>query len=178
MPGSSASVCSCGREQLGDPEIEQLHLAVGRHQDVAGLEIPVHDEILMGELDRLADRPEQTQPLGDGEATLVTVAVDRRAGDVLHGEVREPHLGDAGIEQLGDVGVLQPGQHSPLLQEAPHPVARSEPAFAHQLERHSLLHVLPLGQKHHAHPAGAQLVEHPVGTDPLAEGQQVRAGYR
>ena len=36
-----------GLEQLGDAEVEQLGHAVGRDEDVAGLDVAVHDEVLV-----------------------------------------------------------------------------------------------------------------------------------
>ena len=50
------------RKQLGDAEIEQLGNAVGRHQDIARLDVAVDDQFLMGVVDGRADCPEQLQP--------------------------------------------------------------------------------------------------------------------
>ncbi len=130
------------RQQLRDTEVQELHLAVGGHEDVAGLEVAMHHQVLVGVMDRLADGAEEAQPLGDRQPALVAVPVDRGARHVLHGEVREAQLGDAGVEQAGDVGVLEAGEDPALEEEAPHPVARGETAFADQLEGDPLLDVL------------------------------------
>jgi len=50
------------REDLGDPEIQQLGHALGGHQDVAGFQIAVHHQILMGVMHRRAHLLEQLQP--------------------------------------------------------------------------------------------------------------------
>ena len=48
-------------ELLGDPEVEQLHDAVGRHENVRRLEIAVNDEMAVRMLHRLADIAKETQ---------------------------------------------------------------------------------------------------------------------
>ena len=55
-------------EHLRDAEVEELHGAVGRYQDVRRLEVAVDDEILMGVADGVADRAEQAKPLVDRQA--------------------------------------------------------------------------------------------------------------
>ena len=50
-------------EQLRDAEVEQLRRAFGRHQDVGGLQVAVHDQVLVRVLDGAADVEEQLQPL-------------------------------------------------------------------------------------------------------------------
>ncbi len=49
-------------DQLGDAEIEQLGLAAGVDQDVAGLDVAVHHQVAVGEGDRRGDRHEKLEP--------------------------------------------------------------------------------------------------------------------
>ena len=60
-------------DRLGDAEVDDLghRLAVvERDQDVRRLDVAVDDPLLVGVLDRLADRDEQLQPLARASAGL------------------------------------------------------------------------------------------------------------
>ena len=60
-------------DRLGDAEVDDLghRLAVvERHQHVRRLDVAVDDPLLVGVLDRLADRDEQLEPLAGGELGL------------------------------------------------------------------------------------------------------------
>ena len=71
-PNCVNSVCSVSRwlDRLGHAEVDHLghRLAVvERDQDVGRLDVAVDDALLVGVLDRLADRDEQLQPLARRE---------------------------------------------------------------------------------------------------------------
>ena len=66
----------------------------------------MHDQVPVGEADRLADLAEELQPLADRQPLLVAIARDGHAIDVLHDEVRQPVVGDTAVQQRGDVRVL------------------------------------------------------------------------
>ena len=89
-----------------------------RDEDVRRLEVAVDDPLLVGVLDRLADRHEQLEPLARRELLLVAVLGDRHALDEFHDEVRPAVVGRAGVEDLGDVRVVHQGQRLPLGLEA------------------------------------------------------------
>ncbi len=55
------------REGLGEAEVEDLDLAVGRELDVGGLEVAVDDALAVGLLERLGDLPRDGERLVDGE---------------------------------------------------------------------------------------------------------------
>ena len=61
---------------------------------------------------------EEPQAGRDVEGSVVAPAVDRLALDVLEHQVGLAGLGDAGIDQLGDVGVLQTREDRALAAEA------------------------------------------------------------
>ena len=70
----------CGRQllvdRLGNPEVDDLgdrHAIVQRHQNVGRLDVAVDDALLMGVLDRVADRDEQLQPLAGCQVVVVAV---------------------------------------------------------------------------------------------------------
>jgi len=93
------------------------------------------DPLLVGVLDRLADRHEQLQPLARRQVVVVAVFRDRHAVDQLHDEVgpATPHApllkggsrfcpplakggkgGRPAIENAGDIDVVHHGQRLPL----------------------------------------------------------------
>ncbi len=108
-----------GIQQLGDAEIEQFRYAIGVHQDVAGFEIAVNDQLLVGVLDGVGHLPEQFQALAYRQLVRVGEGDQRLAVDALHDDVRRTVLSGAAIEQTGDVGMFERGQNPALLQEAP-----------------------------------------------------------
>ena len=65
------------------------------------------DEILVRVVHGGAHIMEETQPLLDPEALAVAVGGDRHAIHVLHDEERQLSVGDAAVEQLRDVRVVQ-----------------------------------------------------------------------
>ena len=164
-----------GIEELGDPEIEQLRDAVGGDQDVARLEVAVDDQVLVGEVDRRADLPEELAAARwVGSFRVVAILVDRLPLDVLHDEVGAAVLGGAAVEQLGDVRVVEVGEDLALGAEAADDLVRVH-AAPDELEGDLLLELLvgPLRQVDRAHAAPAELAHHPVGADALAG----REGY-
>ena len=76
-------------EQLRDAEVEELHLAVGRDEDVRRLEVAVDDEVLVRVADGVAHHLEEREPASSERLRVVAVAVDRLAVDELHREVRQ-----------------------------------------------------------------------------------------
>jgi hypothetical protein len=86
--GERRRVGPVGFEELGDPEIQQLHGAFVGDQNVRGFQIPMDHKPAMGRLHRLADLDEERQPRIDIQLRLVTVARDRLAQDQLHHDVR------------------------------------------------------------------------------------------
>ena len=159
-----------GADELGDPEIEQRRHALGRHQDVAGLQVPVDDEVLVGVLHRRADLPEEPEAVADREAALPAVVEQRNACDVLHHEVRLALLGRAAVDQPSDAGVLQRGRDLALVSEPLQDLRARHPG-AHELDGDLLLELVVGAprQIHLAHAAVPDLLEDLVGADALTE---------
>ena len=86
----------------------------------------------------------------------VAVAVDRLAVDELHGEVRQPRVGDPAVDQPRDARMLEPREDAPLLDEPPQHARR---AVLDQLDRDALLElsVRALAEEHASHPAAPDL---------------------
>ena len=94
--------------------------------DVAGFDVAVDHQILVGEMHGGAKLAKELQAFAQIEFHLVAIAVDAQALDVLHDEVRPAHLrgvigvSGSGVEQTGDVGVVDAGQERALDPEASH----------------------------------------------------------
>ena len=76
------------------------------------------DPLLMGVLDGVADRDEEVEPLFGVSFLLVAILRDRHALDLLHDEEGPAASVVAGVEDLGDVGVVHHGQGLPFRLEA------------------------------------------------------------
>ena len=68
-------------QQLGNAKVQKLHLAVTVNEDVARLEIPVHDEIPMEIAHRIGDLEKEPQHLLGRERLFGAVPCDRPAID-------------------------------------------------------------------------------------------------
>ena len=69
-------------QQLGDAEIQQLHLAFGIHEDVGGLEVPVHHQVLVRVFHGGEHLEEKSQPRREVE--LLALAIVRAASHRRH----------------------------------------------------------------------------------------------
>ncbi len=126
-----------GFQQLGDAEVKQLGRAIGRDQNVAGLQIPMHHQVLMSVGHGPADNPEQLQPLGGGKLARVAILVDGLPFDIVHDQVRRAILGGSAVEQLDDIGVIERRQRLALVVEP------AQDSRIHQLRVHCLDRNLP-----------------------------------
>ena len=102
----------------GHAEVEDLRLTGLLHEDVGGLEVAVDDAPVVGVLHRVADPRHQAQRGRRVEAVAVGVLVQGQAADELHGEEGLAVVGQAGLVDLRDAGVVQPGQDLGLVGEA------------------------------------------------------------
>ena len=152
---------SGGVELLGDAEVEQLHRPVRLHEDVGRLEISVDDGVAVSVLNRLAHRPEQPEPLGQGAAARPAVLGERDALHVLHREPRGAVRQRARVVELRDGRMVQLGQR-PLLGEKPRPARGRDPAIAEQLQRRAAADVFSLDEVDDAHPALAEQAQHAI----------------
>jgi hypothetical protein len=93
------------------------------------------DALLVGVLYRLADGDEEIQPLADRELGVVAEPRQRLTRDELHHEERAPGVGEAAVEDLGDIGMVHHRQRLTLLLE---PLEDGAGAHARldELERH------------------------------------------
>ena len=158
--------CAVRLQRLGDAEVEQLELAPIRDQDVARLQVAMHDEMLVGELHGLAQRLEQPEPRVDVELAALAVGVERLAVDVLHHQEGEAGLGRAAVVEAGDVRVLEAREDLPFCQEASPRIVTGQP-LAQDLDGHLVLElaVRALGEEDVAGTARPEGPQHPVGAE-------------
>ena len=82
-----------------------------------GLEVAMHDQVLMGVLHRLGHDLEESYPRRHVESVLVAVDVEAPPFDQLHGRERPSVLGDAAVEELRDIRVTERGDDLALAQK-------------------------------------------------------------
>src|SRR5262249_16948006 len=138
-------------EELGDAEIQQLRVPVGRQEDVLGLEVAMHDEIAMRVADGLADLEEELDARPERGSVLAKVGVERLAVDVLENEVRVTAVAHAAVDETGDPGVIEAREDRALAVETRLELRRR----GEELDRDALRErpVDALGEIHGAHAA-------------------------
>ena len=147
-------------EELGDAEVEELHLALAGDEDVRRLEVAVHHQVRMRIGDRVAHLEEDRELGREGESGLGAEAIDRHALDVLEREVRGAVLRDPAVDETRDARMLEPRQDLALAFEPQAELARAH-RRRQQLDRDALLEgtVGTLGEEDLAHSAGADRVQ-------------------
>ena len=103
-------------DRLGDAEVQQLDLPPRGDQHVARLEVAVQQQVAVRVGHRLGQLQEQRQALLHRQAHAGLV--DRSPGHVFHDEVGQAVGRAAGIEQVGDVRMVQPRERLLLEREA------------------------------------------------------------
>ena len=88
-----------------DAEVDDLHLALCRDQDVLRLDVPVDDPVCLEVRQRIADLAGQGQRLLHRHGVLPHHRAERPTLDVLHGEVRSALL--SRLQDPDHVGVIE-----------------------------------------------------------------------
>lgn len=105
-------------ERLGQAEVQKAHAPPAVEKNVGGLDVPVDDPPLVGELERAGDGPRDPQRRGRVQAAALGQEVLQAAPlDVLHDDVAEPSLG-ADVVDLDDVGMDELRGHAGFAEEA------------------------------------------------------------
>jgi hypothetical protein len=156
-------------EQLGDAEIEDLHRPAVRHQDVGGLDVAVDDPQLVSPRQPLGDLGGDVEGAVERQGAAGDLLLQRLPGVVGHGHEHPAVRGLVDLVDDADVGVLEAGDRLRLLQEA-----RARQGVARQLGGDELDGDLPaelqiLGLVDDTHPPLADLLDHPVFGDGLAD---------
>ena len=106
---------------LGDAEVDDARtwLAIDfNDEDVGGLEIAMNDGFLVGVLDGFTDLNEEAQTIGKRQLSLVAILGDGKALNVFHDEVGLSAESGAGIENLGNAGMIHDGKRLAFRLEA------------------------------------------------------------
>ena len=153
------------RHDLGNPEVQQLHRPVGGDENIGGLQVAVHHQVPVRILHAGADLLQQADLAG--RVQVPGELIQALAFHVLDHQVRKPVIGGAGIQQTGDVGVLQASQDLPLA------LREGRGRAGDHLDGHLFLEGLvgPLAQVHDTHAAAADFAEGAPGSEaPAGEG--------
>ena len=103
--------------QLGQAEVEDLDAAILRHEDVLGLQVPMHDPFLVRGGQPVSDLEGIVDGLVRGERSLVEAAAERFALEQLLDDVGSAFVGSDVVDR-GDVGMVQDAGSFGLLLEA------------------------------------------------------------
>ena len=96
-------------QDFGNTEIQQLRYTLCSHKNVAGLDITVNDQMLMGVLHRRTYLQKQLQPLHSRQPVAGAIFVNGSPLNQFHREIRHAVFCGAAIEETGDVGMLDAG---------------------------------------------------------------------
>ena len=98
-------------QDLRNAEIGDLHPALFVNQNILRLDVAVHNALVMGELERLADLRDDLQRLARGQLARPLQLPQVQAVHEFHDEVRQPvHLAE--FVDGHDVGMGQFGQRA------------------------------------------------------------------
>ena len=149
-------------DQARDAEVDDLDLAFGGDEHVAGLEIAMYDAATVRVLDGRADRDEQLEPRVAAGRGAAQPEVEPFAVHQLHGKERSRlTAGDVGSSRVNarDAGVFEPRQHLAFEFEAPQRRRRRQAAAQH-LQRDAAARRRLLRGVDDAHAADAEHVQH------------------
>ncbi|HEV8336851.1 MAG TPA: hypothetical protein VGR67_10570 [Candidatus Polarisedimenticolia bacterium] len=147
-----------GIRHAGQPEIEDLHRAVGRDLDVRRLEIAMDDSPLVGRLESLGDLPCDRQGLLERHGPVRDSVGERRSLDQLEHQRRRPGRFFHPIDGA-DGAVAQRGQDLSFTAETGEPVGIPGKGLREHLDGHLPVEPGILGAIHLAHAARAERSE-------------------
>lgn len=78
----------------------------------------MHDQLLVGALDGVADLAEDLQAGRNREAVRLAIRGEGLTDYILHDDVGQPFLGGPSVVEGGDVGVIEGGQNLALIAKA------------------------------------------------------------
>ena len=159
-----------GPAELGDAEVHDLHRAVLEQADVRGLDVAVHDAVLVREVQAAQHLHHDLQLLLQEERlSRAHQRLEVHAREQLHRDEGEaPVL--AQLEDGDDVGVLQPRRGPGLDLEALAALLVERALDGEGLDRHLALQDLVPAAVDHPHPAPPDAAHHRVLPDPAPRG--------
>src|SRR5256886_4049241 len=157
------------RQNLGDPEIEQLRLPFCVRQNVTGLDVAMNNLISMRKFHRVADLQKELQSLTRRQLLRNCKSSHRRADNIVHDEVGQTIVGRACIEQPCDIWVIEPGQDLAFRSETAQDLSRVGASIQY-LDRNLFLKltISTLRQKYCAHPTAAKFTDDDIRAHALS----------
>ena len=158
--------CLAVVQKFCNAEIQQFGYAGRRHQNIRGLQVPMHDEVLVGVMDGGAHGLKQPEPGGNIQAVGVAEGVDGDAIDVFHDDVHGAVRQSAAVQEMRDVRMIELSEDLALDPEPRLDSSRQRPAV-NDFDGYLLLElrVRPLGKENLPHAAHAQGAQHPIRSD-------------
>jgi hypothetical protein len=152
-----------GRE-LGDAEVQQLHLAVRGEEDVVRLHVPVDDPTGVGGGEATGHLGCPFQRGAEGRPATGEAVAQRLSLEQLGDEVGRT-LVLAEVVDRDEVGMVQRARKARLLLEAAHQLGVAREHLVDHLERDLPAEPAVACPVDLRHPAGAQGRQHLVGSD-------------
>ena len=154
----------------GEPEVDDLHLAVGGEHEVGGLDVAVQELLRVRVVEALGRLAREAHGLVDRELPLALVpeVVDRAALEELHDEEVVPALRPVDVEDADDVGVVEPEEDPRLGRELLDESGARDQLLVEDLDRDVAVEAEVTRPVDSPHAALAELGEDPAAADHLA----------
>ena len=161
-------------QQFGDAEVQQFHLPFGVDENVRGLEVAVHDEMLVSVLDCREHLQEQLDARTHVQPARIAVVHQVFAIHVFERDERLARFRDTRIVETRDVRMRKRGQRVALARE-PFRVRAQQREQRHLQGNLALDHAVgALGQPDHRHAAPPQLALQTISGEHIAGCQRTR----
>ena len=170
---------AAGLRPLRQAEVEQLGLAALGHEDVGGLDVPVHDAARVRGLEGVGDLDAEIEQRVELEGSRGEAVAQRLAFEQLHGDEGPPVV-LVDVVDRADVGVLERGGGARLALQPLEGLRVARQLLGQELQRDASAELQVLGLVDDAHAAAAQLREHAVVRDGLSDHRwraSVRAAF-
>jgi len=147
--------------ELGEAEVEHLHAVSIANEDVRRLDIPMHDALGMGGLERVGELNPDVEDVYDFQRPSADSIAQRLALERFHDDERRVTV-LADVVNRADGGVAERACGARLDAESFERLGFLRPACGEELERNLTSQARVFGQINHTHPAGAERAEDSV----------------
>ena len=166
--GAVARAGADGLRALGQAEVEELRLAAPGHEDVGGLDVPVHDAAGVRGLEGVGDLDAEIEQGVELEGSRGEAVAQGFAFEQLHGDERLPVVLVDVVDRT-DVGVLERGGGAGLALEPLEGLRIADQILGQELQRDAAAELQVLGLVDDAHAAAAELREDAVVRNGLSD---------